>query len=52
MRGKVAACTREAWSTDIAKRKPAGIEPCAPDARNVDDELDAALGIRTKVGAP
>lgn len=46
MRGKVAATTAEAWSTELPRaRRLVVVEP----ARDIDAELDQALGIRTRV---
>jgi hypothetical protein len=46
MRGKVAACTAEAWATGLPKASLRAI--VAPIAPSAGDAIDAALGIRTR----
>lgn len=50
MRGKVAACTAEAWSADLPKpRKRLAI---VTEAASVESEIDSALGIKFRRAAP
>jgi hypothetical protein len=45
VRGKIMACTPDAWATKVPRRRSA--RQVVDPARHVDAELDAALGIRT-----
>ena len=45
VRGKIMACTPDAWATEVPRRRSA--REVVDPARDVDAELDAALGIRT-----
>lgn len=46
VRGKMLCCTAEAWATRLPGRKST-LQPPNPE-RDIDAELDAALGIRTR----